>query len=129
VSEELHAAAMAKLQEMGGTEGFGAQSMSRSLNMDPSDQLVDKYNLEEDTNALKEKLFANNDEDDVTAQNDFLKIAKGPGDMESLKEEKPLTADQVKFKEEAEEQAALNGAPKIQELASTTFTNSTSNGK
>ena len=44
--------------------------------------------------------------------------------MESLKEEKPLTADQVKFKADAEEQAALKGAPQIQELASTTFTNS-----
>jgi len=53
---------------------------------------------------LKEKLFANNDdEDDVNTQNDFLKIAKGSGNMESLKEEKPLTADQVKFKADAEE--------------------------
>ena len=68
--------------------------MTRSLNMDPSDQLEDKYNLEQDTNALKEKLFAKNDEDDVNnTQNDFLKIAKGPGDVESIKEEKPLTAD------------------------------------
>lgn len=41
--------------------------------------------------------------------------------MDSLKEEKPLTADQVKFKAESEEQAVKNGGPKIQELASTIF--------
>ena len=58
-------------------------------------------------------MFANNDEDDVASGNDFLKIAKGTGNIDSLKEEKPLTADQVKFKADAEEQAALNGAPKI----------------
>ena len=67
-------------------------------------------------------MFANNDEDDVEGGNDFLKIAKGTGNIDSLKEEKPLTADQVKFKADAEEHAALNGAPKIQEIASTTFT-------
>lgn len=72
--------------------------MSRSINMDPNDKLQDKYNLEQDTNALKEKMFAKDDEDDVG--NDFLKIAKGTGDTSALQEEKPLTADQVKFKSE-----------------------------
>lgn len=66
---------MAKLQEMGGTQGFGSQSLPHNLNLDPSDQLVDKYGLEPDTNALKEKMFASNDEDDVDTKNDFLKIA------------------------------------------------------
>jgi hypothetical protein len=99
---------------MGGTQGFGSSSMPQNINMDPSDQLVDKYGLEQDTNALKNKMFANNDEDDIEGGgNNFLKIAKGTGNIDALKEEKPLTADQVKFKDEAEDQAALNGAPVI----------------
>jgi hypothetical protein len=56
--------------------------MGKSFNLGQNGKLDDKYNLEEDTNALTEKLFANNDEDDVTPQNEFLKIAKGTGELE-----------------------------------------------
>jgi len=35
-------------------------------------------------------MFANNDEDDVAGGNDFLKIAKGTGNLDSLQEEKSL---------------------------------------
>ena len=102
-SDELREAAMKKLQEMSGTEGYGSTSTSsKTLNLGGDDKLVDQYNLEQDTNALKEKLFANNDEDDVEPGNDFLKIAKGPADMSNFEEEKPLTADQVKTKADQE---------------------------
>lgn len=56
-------------------------------------------------------MFANDDEDDVENKNGFLNIAKGTGDASVLQEEKPLTADQVKFKAESEEQEKVNGAP------------------
>jgi hypothetical protein len=115
---------MKKLQEMSSHEGYGSQQLTRSFNIGGDDKLVDKYNLEEDTNALKEKLFANNDEDDVNPQNDFLKIAKGAADMESYKEEKPLTADEVKFKVEGEQTEKRSEAPMIKELSSTTFSQS-----
>jgi hypothetical protein len=112
---------------MSGTEGFGSQQLPRNLNMDPSDKLVDKYGLENDTNSLKEKLFANNDEDDVDPKSDFLKIAKGQGDLQAYKEEEPLTADKVKFKaEDGSEQPVNSSAPKIQEMSSTTFVESKS---
>lgn len=103
ISDEVRELAMKQLQQMSGTEGFGSTSATRNLNLGGDDKLIDQYNLEQDTSALKEKLFANNDEDDVTPGSDFLKIAKGPANMEQFKEEKPLTADQVKFRAESQE--------------------------
>ena len=37
VSEEVRAAAMAQLQSMSGTQGFGSSSLPQNINMDPSD--------------------------------------------------------------------------------------------
>jgi hypothetical protein len=98
ISDEVREAAMKQLQQMSGTEGYGSTSAARNLNMGGEDKLIDQYNLEQDTSELKEKLFANNDEDDVTPGSDFLKVAKNPTKLEELVEKEPLTADKVIFR-------------------------------
>ena len=96
--------------------------------MDPdAEGIQDDYNHTEDTELLKKKMFAENDEDDVdNAEGSFLKVYKeGEAPKESEKQKK-LTADQVKFKEEGVDNDELeesNGGPLIAEIGSKTFDN------
>ena len=82
---------------MGGQEGSGP---SRSLRMDPgAGGINDEYNLAEDTQKLKEEMFANDDEDDVEGdQSKFLKVYKEQ-EFKKSENEKELTSDQLKFKQ------------------------------
>ena len=57
----------------------------------------DKYGYSEDTEKLKQKMFAQDDEDDVEGSG-FLNVYK-EGDDSEVQTEKKLTKEQIKFKE------------------------------
>jgi hypothetical protein len=65
--------------------------------VDPDTQGIDeKYGYSEDTEKLKQKMFAQDEEDDV--EGGFLKVYKEGTDGE-VKTEKKHTKEQIKFKE------------------------------
>lgn len=105
-----------------------------------SEVLKDEYNLEHDTEHLKQNLFADNDdEDDVNGDgssrkkdrgSDFLKVYKeGTDEPSQAQEEDGIKDGQVKFKRDAPEEErelkmpgeAVENQPVIQELSSTVF--------
>lgn len=79
---------------------------------------------------LKEKLFANDGDEDDVGGDSILKIAKTEN-IKMEEPEKPLTKDQVKFKAATEEPGSTEHSekPKIEELASTTFAEEKSEAK
>ena len=98
----------------------------RSLRMDGGKGIEDEYNFAEDTEKLKQQMFAENDEDDVehSGSQSFLKVYK-EGEAEELQVEKPLTKDDVKFTDDSNHDE-VNGdtsgkSPMIAEIGSQTF--------
>jgi len=62
----------------------------------------DKYNLEQNTDEIKKKMLANKDEDDTA--DGFLKVYDEKLNQQDLDgEAKPLTKDEVKFRQENED--------------------------
>lgn len=86
--EEMHQAALDQLESMASKDGVGSKVLKTSpLIGGDSEVLQDEYNLERDTEHLKQDLFADNDdEDDVQGDGgsrkqeragaDFLKVYK-----------------------------------------------------
>lgn len=123
---ELRQAALDQLQSMASQEGVGQKVLKASpLLGGDSEVLHDEYNLERDTEHLKQNLFADNDEDDVkgdaSGQNgevlnkskkqDFLKVYqedKGGEKGSQQEEESGMLKDgQVRFKREEQENAKV----------------------
>ena len=98
---ELREQAMAKLSQMQSSGGLSSGRDFGEMNGGPID---DKYNLEQNTDEIIKKMLANKDEDD-TPQDGFLKVYDENKNEQKLDDAgKPLTKDQVKFREEHEEQ-------------------------
>jgi hypothetical protein len=92
---------MAKLSQMQSSGGLSSGRDFGEMNGGPID---DKYNLEQNTDEIRKKMLANKDEDD-TPQDGFLKVYDENKNEQKLDDAgKPLTKDQVKFREENEEQ-------------------------
>ena len=79
-SDELVEAAQNQLKAMAASSsGVGEAKMGgRSLRMDGGKGIEDEYNFAEDTEKLKQQMFAENDEDDVenSGSQSFLKVYK-----------------------------------------------------
>ena len=79
-SDELVEAAQNQLKAMAASSsGVGETKMGgRSLRMDGGKGIEDEYNFAEDTEKLKQQMFAENDEDDVenSGSQSFLKVYK-----------------------------------------------------
>ena len=69
-------------------------------------QLDDQYNMEQDTDAMKQKMFAKDDDEDDTGPG-FLKVYK-EGENQKLEEDDKQPKD-IKFKSDAETAESTDG--------------------
>ena len=122
---QLREEALARLSQMQSSGGLSTGRDFGDMNGGPID---DKYNLEQNTDEIRKKMLANQDEDDT--QDGFLKVYDENKNAQALEgEAEPLTKDQVKFRQAGEEPdlnlqmpGQPDGArPQIQELSSTSF--------
>lgn len=145
---ELRQAALNQLQNMASQEGVSSKVLKTSpLLGGDSEVLHDEYNLERDTEHLKQSLYADHDEDDVNGdaggqdgemlqkakKQDFLKVYQEGKDSENAGEQAPesrlLKDGQVRIRRDEDENGGSEIAgdeptkqPVIEELSSTVFT-------
>jgi hypothetical protein len=110
---EIKAAALAKLNEMAGQEGMGQSTFEGK-------GIEDKYGFEQDTNDLKKKMYADDDEDDEPKKSEFLKVYKEEETKEAVES---TELGEIKLKADDGLQQNPSGKPLVQEMSSTSFEN------